>query len=160
MVTPFVCIHKQSMALKTVVRSISRLYLVASQKMITLFVTVQVSTRRKLWVVWLLSTLHTIFCVCLLLAFLSFSHSKVLLTSVLKCFVTLFSVLFVVLSFSGWNQNMFALCCRSQYDCSFFIRAASVAALHERLPRDLQRVSLEWVWWVNFGSTSFFLQSV
>ena len=31
----------------------------------------------------------------------------------------------------------------------------AVATLHKTLPRDLQRVSLEWVWWVNFGSTSF-----
>ena len=29
-------------------------------------------------------------------------------------------------------------------------------SINKRLPRVLQRVRLEWVWWVNFGSSSFF----
>ena len=81
-------------------------------------------------------------------------------SEVLCVYRSLFILSAFCLVLSGSIQNMFPLCCCGQYDCSFFIISASVATLHGRLPRDLQRVSLEWVWWVNFDPTSFFLQSV
>ena len=79
--------------------------------------------------VWLLSTMHRF--LCLLQALLSFSRSTVLLTSVLKCFVFtghfLFEVFFLSCSFSLKSKYMLLLCCCSQCDCSFFIRAARLA---------------------------------
>ena len=67
-------------------------------------------------------------------------------SEVLCVFRSFYFESFFCLFISGWIQNMFPLCCCSQHECSFFISAASLATFHERLPRELQRVSVELVW--------------
>ena len=110
--------------------------------------------------VWFLSTLHTFFfvfitCIAIIFTFEGFVdlssevlcvyRSPFILSAFLSCSFRLKSkyVSFVLLQ--PVRLHVFA-----------YSWAASVATFHERLPQDLQRVSLEWVWWVNFGSTSFF----
>ena len=68
--------------------------------------------------------------------------------SALCLLVTLCQVFFCVFLF-GWIQNIFAfVLLQPVWLQEFFIRAACVATLHSTKDyhRDLQRVSVEWVW--------------
>ena len=112
---------------------LSRLHLSASQKMIALFVSVQVSTSRNCGAVWLLSTLCKCLCFLPAAALLCFSHSMVLLIRILKCFVftrhCMWSVFFVFLF--GWIHNIFAFVLLQPPGLQkFFIGAARLATLH------------------------------
>ena len=146
-----VFVHQQSMVLQTVIR-LSWLHLDASQRIIALFVTVQVSTSRNCWVVWLLSTLHTFFfafiaSIAIIFTFDGFVDlsSQVLFTG--HCISSAFFVFLFQVELKAYVSFVLLQPARVQLlECSFFITAASLATLHKRLPRELQRVSVELVW--------------
>ena len=87
-------------------------------------------------------------------ALLCIPHSMVLLIWEVKCFLfithfKLLSQVFFFFFFFLSIQVAFNICfvlLQPVWLQEFFIRAASLATLHERWPRDLQRVSVELVW--------------
>ena len=101
--------------------------------MITLFVTVQVSTSGKLWGGMIAIDIAQVFVFIASIAVIFTFEGFVDLGSEVLCINRSLFILSAYLScsFKLQSKYIFPLCRCSLYNCSFFVRAASVATLQE-----------------------------